>query len=469
MRSAIVLQEVVLIGQDDLQMVMKGFVGLQKEKPLDFSMKGKLDSQLLANFIPELAAAGSIAFELNIGGTMKDMEWNGKIEVMNNSLQFGASNLFFSQLNGAVGLHNGKFAIERLTGNLNGGTIELKGSVALENQQQPAVDMQLRMADVKFNFPKGLFTNLSGQLGLLSSRQEYFLKGNIELNGGEYNESFNVGSYLYDFLINKKEMIAESEDADLAKRFKLNIHLKTPQAIVVDNNVCRSELNADLTIGGTYFQPQLSGRIFVKEGGSIFFGNRIFSIEKGQINFVNPNMIEPDFNIDSRTQIGAYDIKLSLNGTPQTFLASFSSVPALSEQSIVSLLATGKAPDDLSGSILYETGNTALNYLSYAANGQDGRTDQEKIEFAKFPYRWQPAVIKRGSGCQNHNREEYNSQARIDLFARVAADTEPDLDVELQACKEFKFPGDSKQYRFVHHGSSIPTPFSFREGSNQKC
>ena len=277
-----------------------------------------------------------------------------------------------------------KFAIERLTGNLNGGTMEINGSVALENQQQPSVDMQLRMADVKLNFPKGLFTNLSGRLDLNSSRQEYSLRGNIELNGGEYNESFNVGSYLYDFLINRKEIIAESEDADLEKRLKLNVHLKTPQAIVVDNNVCRSELNADLTIGGTYFQPRLSGRIFVKEGGSIFFGNRIFSIEKGQINFVNPNMIEPDFNIDSRTQIGAYAIKLSLNGTPQTFLASFSSVPPLSEQSIVSLLATGKAPDDLSGSILAETGNTALNYLSYAVTGKMEELIKKNLNLQSF-------------------------------------------------------------------------------------
>ena len=93
--NRVVLQEVVLIGQDDLQLVMSGFVGLQKEKPLNFSMKGKLDSQLLAAFIPELAGSGSIAFEMNIGGTMKDMEWNGKIEVTNNSLQFAASQSFF--------------------------------------------------------------------------------------------------------------------------------------------------------------------------------------------------------------------------------------------------------------------------------------------------------------------------------------------------------------------------------------
>ena len=382
--NRVVLQEVVLIGQDDLHLVMSGFVGLQKEKPLDFSVKGKLDSQLLAAFFPELTCSGSMAFEMNIGGTMKDMEWNGKIEVMNNSLQFAAANLFLNQLNGVVGLHNGKFAIERLTGNLNGGTMEIKGSVALENQQQPSVGIQLRVTDVKLNFPNGLFTNLSGLLNLLSEKKGYLLKGNIELNGGKYNESFNVGSYLYDFLINKKEMIAESGDADLGKRFKLNIHLKTPQAIVVDNNVCRSELNADLTISGTSFQPQLSGRIFVKEGGSIFFGNRIFSIEKGQINFVNPNMIEPDFNIDSRTQIGAYDIKLALIGTPQTFFASFSSVPPLSEQSIVSLLATGKAPDDLSGSILYETGNTALNYLSYAVTGKVEELIKKNLNLQSF-------------------------------------------------------------------------------------
>ncbi len=382
--NRVVLQEVVLIGQDDLQLVMSGFVGLQKEKPLNFSLKGKLDSQLLAAFFPELAGSGSMACEMNIGGTMNDMEWNGRIEVKNNSLQFAAANLFMNQLNGVVAINNDQFVMERLTGNLNGGAIEIKGSLALENQKPPAIDLQLQMADVKLNFPEGLFANLSGLLNLLSDKKGYIIKGNIELNGGKYNEPFNVGSHLYEFLFNKKEAIIESEDADIKNQFKLNIHLTTPQAIVVDNNICRSELNAELTVGGTFYQPLLSGRIVVKEGGNIFFGNRIFSIDKGQINFINPNLIEPDFQIDSSTQIDAYDIKLSLNGTPQTFLASFSSVPPLSEQSIVSLLATGKAPDDLSGSILVETGNTALNYLSYAVTGKMEELIKKTLNLQSF-------------------------------------------------------------------------------------
>ncbi len=256
--NRVVLQEVVLIGQEDLQLVMNGFVGLQKEKPLNFSVKGKLDSQLLAAFFPELAGSGSMTFEMNIGGTMKDMEWNGRIEVMNNSLQFAAANLFLNQLNGVVGINNDKFVMERLTGNLNGGTIEIKGSVVLEKQKQPEVDLQLQMADVKFNFPKGLFTDISGELQLRTSRPDYLVKGNIDLNGGNYNESFSVGSYLYEYLFARKETLIEGEDAGIQKRLRLDIHLRTPRAIEVDNNVSRAELNAELTVGGTVFQPLLT-------------------------------------------------------------------------------------------------------------------------------------------------------------------------------------------------------------------
>lgn len=382
--KGIILQEVVLKGQEDLQLVMKGFYDRQKEKPLNFSIKGKLDSQVLLGFFPELAASGNMAIELHIGGTIKDIEWNGKIEVMNNTLQFAALNLFMNQLNCLVSINKRNIDVERWTGNLNGGTIEAKGLIGLENTKQPSVTLQLQMAGINLNFPKGLFTSLSGQLNLLSADKTYLLKGNIDINGGRYNEPFNVGSYLYEFLFTRKQTIIESENTDFKKQFKFNIDLKTPQALVVENNVCRSELNAELTLGGSYFQPHLAGRIYVKEGGNIFFGNRIFSIDRGQINFINPSFIEPDFNIASSTQIGMYAIKLTLSGTPQTFVASFSSVPPLSEQSIVSMLVTGETPDTLSGPILYETGNTAMNYISYGVTGKLGELIKNNLNLQSF-------------------------------------------------------------------------------------
>ncbi len=366
----VVLQRVVLTGPEDLQLVANGFVGLQKEKPLGLFLKGKLDSQIMNGFFPELTGSGRFAFELQVGGTLNEPEWNGRIEVVDNHLQFAPMNLFANQLHGAVSFHDGRFAVERMTGNLNGGAIGLTGSLTLAGRKPPVVDLQLQMADVKFNYPKGLFTDLSGRLHWRTSPPGYVLEGNIDLNGGNYNESFSVGSYLYEFLFNRKEIDFAPGDAGFTKRVRLAINLKTPRAVAVENNVSRSEINAEVSVGGTIFQPQLSGRIYVKEGGSIFFGNRIFTIEKGQISFVNPNMIEPDFNIVSRTQVGVHDIQLTLSGTPRDFIASFSSIPALSEPAIVSLLTIGKTTEDLSGSIFYETGNVALNYLSYAVTGK---------------------------------------------------------------------------------------------------
>jgi outer membrane protein assembly complex protein YaeT len=411
--NRIILQEVVLEGQDDLRLAMKGTLDLKKEKALDFFLRGKLDSQVFFGFFPELAGSGSIVFALDVGGTLKAMEWHGQIEAINNNLQFRTTNLFLSQINAAASINNRNIVIERLTANLNGGTIEAKGLIGPGNPERPSTDLQIRLANINLDFPKGLFTNLSGQLQLLSADKEYLLKGTIGINGGTYNEPFNAGSYLYEFLFNRKEAFMENEDADLEKRLRFNINLKTLQALAVENNVCRAELNAELTLGGTYFMPTLAGRIHVQEGGNLFFGNRTFSIEKGQINFINPNFIEPDFNINSSTQIGFYEIKLALSGTPQNFIASFTSIPPLSEQIIVSLLATGKGPDDLSGSLLYETGNSAMNYLGYSITG--------KLE----------EMIKRNLGLQSFRIDGSLLSAKEDPGAKItiAKNITPELEL----------------------------------------
>ncbi len=48
------------------------------------------------------------------------------------------------------------------------------------------------------------------------------------------------------------------------------------------------------------------------------------------------------------------------------------------------MLATGKAPDDLSGSIFYETGNAALNYLGYAVSGKLQELIKKNLNLQSF-------------------------------------------------------------------------------------
>ena len=67
-------------------------------------------------------------------------------------------------------------------------------------------------------------------------------------------------------------------------------------------NLLRLVASADLTLRGTYDKPVLFGRADIGRGEVTFEGRR-YRVTRGAIDFINPNRIEPFFDVEAETTV----------------------------------------------------------------------------------------------------------------------------------------------------------------------
>jgi autotransporter translocation and assembly factor TamB len=77
------------------------------------------------------------------------------------------------------------------------------------------------------------------------------------------------------------------------------------------------------------------------------YQRKIFTIEKGVIDFINPYRIEPELDIVGQSQVRDWQIFLTLSGTPEALDFKLRSEPEESDEDILSLLLFGKTSHEL--------------------------------------------------------------------------------------------------------------------------
>ncbi|MDE0831067.1 MAG: translocation/assembly module TamB domain-containing protein, partial [Vicinamibacterales bacterium] len=100
--------------------------------------------------------------------------------------------------------------------------------------------------------------------------------------------------------------------------------------------------SADLTVQGTYDQPQLFGSADMESGEAFFEGLR-YRLNYGTISLANPNKIEPFVNVEVETDVRVpgqtYRVTVQATGsTDDQFALNFSSDPPLPEVDVIGLL-----------------------------------------------------------------------------------------------------------------------------------
>jgi len=103
------------------------------------------------------------------------------------------------------------------------------------------------------------------------------------------------------------------------------------------------EADADLRLRGSPVRPVLQGTISINQGDVQVFGNR-YTINRGDIRFLNPVRIEPTVDMDLETKLRGVTVNVTLAGSPSNLKMNWSSDPPLQESEIIALLTTGRDP-----------------------------------------------------------------------------------------------------------------------------
>lgn len=163
-------------------------------------------------------------------------------------------------------------------------------------------------------------------------------------------------------------------------KWKLDLIVKTIDPILIRGNVGSGQIQGLIKVRGTLAQPSLDGTLFAKKvRAKLPFS--MLSVDNGQIIFSPNNGLIPTLEIRGKSQVGTYNVNLYAYGSADDPKITLSSYPALPENEIMTLLATGATNAGLANRDVatFKTLQILLQELKQRSDRPDGNRLFSKI------------------------------------------------------------------------------------------
>ena len=343
---------------------------------------GDIDLRVLTPFVRSsgVAVAGHLTPRVSVTGPIESPRIDGDAALNGGEVRLLDPRIIVNGLTARAVLTRTTATLAQITGTINGGSLTGSGVV----EYQPAAGLNGRIStdihDMALEFPAGLRSELDAMLQLDVSAAPGqntptgTLSGRVTILRSAFREPLAlVGGLLASMRARTTAALAESPSplAGLA----LDVALITDEDLIVDNNVARAQLGANLRIIGTAAAPALASRIEIRPGSELFVGRNIYQIDSGVIDFLDPTTIDPQVRIQASTRAGGEDIQIEISGSafaPSVLLSS-PSKSELTQADITALLLTGRTLDQLSAADASFIGTQVIGNLSGDILGFAGR------------------------------------------------------------------------------------------------
>ncbi|MEZ5404165.1 MAG: translocation/assembly module TamB domain-containing protein [Bryobacteraceae bacterium] len=360
----------------------RGSATLTGDITLSIGVDGATDAELVSLFTGSVRADGDLKLRASIAGTPQSPRVNGFFELTGGAARLVKStpetpDVAASGLDARINFEGTRLAIERLAGQLNGGTVSGSGGFAFADSAISGSDLALSVKDVYLDSPAGLRTRSNADLRLLtpSPGRTMVIAGAVKIQEGSYTDDINIDQQVLDFLRAGRAGVELLEErSPFLEDLQFAVDIETEEPLILENNIGEMQLNADLRLGGTYYRPAVTGRLTAEEGGSLRLQGRTFDVERAGVTFVNETRIEPAIDVLARTEVKGkyedYEVELLVTGGGARKLETkLTSEPALPEPDILALLTTGKTLEELqTGDVSAVARDQALSLVAGVAS-----------------------------------------------------------------------------------------------------
>lgn len=352
---------------------LRGSAGLIDPQPLDVTLHGELDAAAVRAFTDAVLAEGTAVIQLAAGGRVAEPMLDGFIELADANVLVGEPAIGLERLNAWIDLVPTRATLSRLDGSINGGTLSGQGVVELDGGPVPNIDLQFTMAEVAFDEPIGLRSLSDAKLAVTRRDDHIVVGGRVTIQEAALTDNVNLDSGIFAALTAPRTLDLTEARNPLLERLRFDIHVDTATPVLVDNNLARAELQADLRLLGSPYDTGMSGRITIAEDGELILNERRYAVERGIITFTSDVRIEPLLDLVMHTAAGRYDITVEISGTPDDTKTVLRSDPSLPEPDIVAVLVTGRTLDEMRGEEFEVAQRQMLSLLSGRATAGLGR------------------------------------------------------------------------------------------------
>ncbi len=331
--------ELVHLTGEGSDLKASGSVDLRPAGAVQVAVNGTVNLAVLGTFDPKLQATGFSTVNVNVGGTWRDPNLSGRVELRDGALGSEDLPLSLTGVSGAVTFARRRATIQKITAEAGGGELTLTGDAEL-GSGLAGYRLRLEARRVRLRYPRGLSSLLDGSFTLTGANRRSRLDGQVQITRAGTRSSVDIATLIAAF----KEPARTPSANEWLQNTQLNVTIASAPDIRFETAIARN-LQADVSmrLRGTALNPSLLGRINITQGEVEFQGTR-YTLNRGDISFLNPFRIEPILNLDLETRVSGYDILLTLIGPAQKLNVTYRSDPPLTFNELVNLLAVGRAP-----------------------------------------------------------------------------------------------------------------------------
>ena len=345
-----------------------GEIPLKGSAPPRLNVLGSIDMQLLRIVSPDVQSSGKVTLDLHATrSSTTNLGVQGRIRMQNVALAAASAPMGIDNLNGVFDIQNNEVRVTQLAGQLGGGQVTATGAVIYKPQMQ--FNIALNANGVRLRYPEGVRTVLGGDLTLTGTPQDSSLDGRVLVDNLSFTQDFDLADFMGQFSGNSAPPSGEG----FVQNLKLNVTLQTTSQLNLVSSTLSLQGQANLHVIGTAANPVIIGRTILN-GGEIFFMKQRYQLQRGIIDFVNPNETQPVVNLLLTTTVQQYNLSLNFIGPLDRLRTEYTSEPPLPPVDIINLLARGQTTE--------EAAPANLDANSVLAQGLAGQVSSRVQKFA---------------------------------------------------------------------------------------
>jgi len=330
--EVVTVQRCAMISQDN-RLTLTGTASFEGDRPLNLSADGSLNLKLAETVNPDLTSYGAANINVKIGGTVSAPMMSGRMEVIHAGLSMIDLPAGLGDVNGTLVFNRDRLEVENVTGRMGGGHVKLGGFVTFG--QTVGFNLSADGNDIRFRY-SGISVTSDQSLQLNGTLQNASLTGTITVTRFAQIPSSDMQFLLAQATAPPRIPNPKSPLNNL----RVDVRILSTPALTVQTSLAKLSGDIDLHLRGTAARPVLLGRVNIAEG-DIKVGGTKFHLERADISFLNPVVIDPVLDVEATTQVRDYDITIGLHGTMERLNTTYRSDPPLSSDDIISLLAFG--------------------------------------------------------------------------------------------------------------------------------
>ena len=310
-------------------------------------LKGEIKLDAAKEFTSLLSESrGTLLIMATIPKDFKLTDAAARIDLLDGSFDVQNSPTSLEKLNLLVNFENGVASIDKLTGNIGGGTLTGDGKVVLDlsgakEPKPPDINLVVKLRDIKTGFDPYLEAGVQKVDLIISDRPAGGLDvtGEVVIDKAVYSKNIDFLSILISFQQPKK-VAGKATFEQKKENLFFNVAIRADEQVAFQNNFTDIEVKTDLLFTGSNVTPALLGNVEVIKGKAEVLEND-YKVTRGVITFLDEDRIYPNFDINVETQVKDTQVYVIVSGKPDRYKLTFTSDPPMPERDIFTLLTFG--------------------------------------------------------------------------------------------------------------------------------